>query len=284
MLTATDLPGEETQEKKNPKFLLLILAIFIMAGVGYTAFLWVFERGKITPEKTEQTVVDANAQAWYDEQKKLMENRMSIQSVQDSSAANMDPVTIDPSTTTEANAVPVIEKPAAVVAKPSEYLPRKVMRPQMKSIAKPDYIAQPENKIITPSKSNNKKVEAFFIPRQNRPKIIEANQSIEITEKKENKASKAISSPQNNQITNEELERFMRLFPDKKTYIQFIGYTKPTTEMDATRNYIVQFLRQNGYSEVNDQWNFWYDHTAIKEVHYGQSGANGANFYIPSFQ
>lgn len=284
MLTATDLTGEETQEKKNPKFLLLVLAIFIMAGIGYTAFLWVFERGKVTPEKTEQPVVDANAQAWYDEQKKIMENRMSIQSVQDSSAVNMVPVTIDPSTTTEAIAPPVIEKPAVVVAKPSEYLPRKVIRPQMKSIAKPDYVAKSESKIITPSKSNNKKLEAFFIPRQNSPKIIETNQSIEINEKKDNKASKVSTSPQNNQITNEELERFMRLFPDKRTYIQFIGYTKPTTEMDATKNYIVRFLRQNGYSEVNDQWNFWYDHTAIKEVHYGQSGATGANFYIPSFR
>jgi hypothetical protein len=54
--------------------------------------------------------------------------------------------------------------------------------------------------------------------------------------------------------------------------------------MDATKNYIVQFLRQNGYTEVSDQWNFWYDHTAIKEVHYGQSGAKGANFYISSFR
>jgi hypothetical protein len=281
MLTATDLPGEETQEKKNPKFLLLILAIFIMAGIGYTAFLWVFERGKISPEKTEQIEVDANAQAWYDEQKKLMENRMSIQSVQDSSAVNMVPVTIDPSTTTEAIAVPVIEKPAVVVAKPSEYLPRKALRPQIKNIPKSDYIERPVNKIITAPKQNNKKVEAFFIPRQNSSKIIEANQSIEINEKKNNKVT---SSSSNSQITNEELERFMRLFPNKKTYIQFIGYTKPTAEMDATKNYIVQFLRQNGYLEVTDQWNFWYDHTAIQEVHYGQSGANGANFYIPSFR
>jgi hypothetical protein len=41
----------------------------------------VFKRGNITLEKTEQTSVDANAQAWYDEQKKLMENQVNIQSV-----------------------------------------------------------------------------------------------------------------------------------------------------------------------------------------------------------
>ncbi len=76
----------------------------------------------------------------------------------------------------------------------------------------------------------------------------------------------------------------MQLFPNRKTYIQFIGYTKLISEMDATKNYIVQVLRQNGCTEVSDQWNFWYHHTAIKAVHYGQSGANGANFYIPSFR
>ncbi len=81
MLTATDLTGEETQEKKNTKFPLLILAIFITAAVCYALFLWVFKRGNITLEKTEQTSVDANAQAWYDEQKKLMENQVNIQSV-----------------------------------------------------------------------------------------------------------------------------------------------------------------------------------------------------------
>lgn len=284
MLTATDLTGEETQEKKNPKFLLLILAIFITAGVCYAVFLWVFKNGKITPEKTEQTSVDANAQAWYDEQKKLMENQVNIQSVQDSTAVDMVPVTIDPSTTKEATPDPVIEKPTVVTANPPASIPRNVIRPQIKSIVKTDYIARPESKVIPPPKPNNKKLEAFFIPRQNNPKISEATQSIEVNEKKENKAIKVTSRPKNSQITNEELERFMQLFPNKKTYIQFIGYTKPTSEMDDTKNYIVQYLRQNGYSEVSDQWNFWYDHTAIKEVHYGQSGASGANFYIPSFR
>ncbi len=51
MLTATDLTGEETQEKKNTKFPLLILAIFITAAVCYALFLWVFKRGNITLEK-----------------------------------------------------------------------------------------------------------------------------------------------------------------------------------------------------------------------------------------
>lgn len=38
MLTTTDLTGEETQEKKNPKFPLLILATFITAAVCYAVF------------------------------------------------------------------------------------------------------------------------------------------------------------------------------------------------------------------------------------------------------
>jgi hypothetical protein len=38
MLTTTDLTGEETQEKKNTKFPLLILAIFITAAVCYAVF------------------------------------------------------------------------------------------------------------------------------------------------------------------------------------------------------------------------------------------------------
>lgn len=84
----------------------------------------------------------------------------------------MVPVAIDPSTTKEATPVPVIQKPTQVTANP-------------------------------PTKPNNKKVEAFFIPRKYNPKVIEANQSIEVNEKKDNKAIKVTSSPKNSQITNE---------------------------------------------------------------------------------
>ena len=49
MLTATDLTGEETHEKKNPRFLLLVLALFIMAGIGYAAFWWIKKQSTIAP-------------------------------------------------------------------------------------------------------------------------------------------------------------------------------------------------------------------------------------------
>ncbi|WP_439506105.1 hypothetical protein [Sediminibacterium sp.] len=281
MLTATDLTGEETQEKKNPRFLLLILVLFIMAGIGYMAFLWIFKSEKIVTKVPEQTVVDASAQAWYDEQKKIMEAQMNSQPTLDSSAERMVAVVIDSSTITETrtkeSAIPVTVKPEDVAVKPLLTKPKTVIKSNIRKIQLPENIKQTEKKISTPPNFNNKKVEAFFIPRQSNPS------SNEIKENRNSKEMKDIV-PNNTPITNEELERFMRLFPDKKTYIQFIGYTKPTTEMDAAKKYIVQFLRQNGYSEVNDQWNFWYDHTAIKEVHYGQSGVNGANFYIPSFR
>ena len=61
MLTATDLTGEETHEKKNPRFLLLVLALFIMAGIGYAAFWWIAKQETIAPFVEEKETVNASA-------------------------------------------------------------------------------------------------------------------------------------------------------------------------------------------------------------------------------
>ena len=98
MLTATDLTGEETHEKKNPRFLLLVLALFIMAGIGYAAFWWIEKQKTIAPIVEEKETVDASAQAWYEEQKRLMEANLNLQPDSAVSSVPIDSVALDSAT------------------------------------------------------------------------------------------------------------------------------------------------------------------------------------------
>lgn len=291
MLTATDLTGEETHEKKNPRFLLLLLALFIMAGIGYAAFWWIAKQETITPIVEEKETVDASAQAWYEEQQKLMEAKLNLQP----DSAAVDSATImrnipPPESTSAKVESPTIEKremptPIKIVApievteikSPPAYKPvrsKKVVDDNIKQSDPTQYFQQdnrkPQYNGSVPPTNNKRPIESepFYTP-VNRP---------------QKEAEKMPPSFTNAMITRAELEEFMQQFPYKKTTIQFVCYTKPNEEMEAVKAQILQFLRQNGYTDMETNWNIWSDHTPVKEVHYGKSGATGANFYIPSFR
>lgn len=291
MLTATDLTGEETHEKKNPRFLLLLLALFIMAGIGYAAFWWIAKQETITPIVEEKETVDASAQAWYEEQQKLMEAKLNLQP----DSAAVDSATImrnipPPESTSAKVESPTIEKremptPIKIVApievteikSPPAYKPvrsKKVVDDNIKQSDPTQYFQQdnrkPQYNGSVPPTNNKRPIESepFYTP-VNRP---------------QKEVEKMPPSFTNAMITRAELEEFMQQFPYKKTTIQFVCYTKPNEEMEAVKAQILQFLRQNGYTDMETNWNIWSDHTPVKEVHYGKSGATGANFYIPSFR
>ncbi|OYW80539.1 MAG: hypothetical protein B7Y37_07030 [Sphingobacteriia bacterium 28-36-52] len=307
MLTATDLTGEETHEKKNPRFLLLVLALFIMAGIGYAAFWWIAKQETIVPIVEEKETVDASAQAWYDEQRKIMEANLNLQPDSAEAAVLIDSTAINSSTIDSAAEMPTVvppepkpkpveeiktesPKPAQVkrVKSPprsideaeTEYIEpvykpvrsKKVISDNIKPTDPTQYFQQenslPQYSGSVPPTNNKRPIEPVYIPVQKTQKETEKN------------APSFYSS----MITREELEEFMRQFPYKKTTIQFVCYVRPNEDMEAMKGQIIQFLRQNGYTDMETNWNIWSDHTPIKEVHYGKSGATGANFYIPSFR
>ncbi len=331
MLTATDLTGEETHEKKNPRFLLLLLALFIMAGIGYAAFWWIAKQDTITPIVEEKETLDASAQAWYEEQQKLMEAKLNLQPDSAVSSVPIDSAALDatapdsaaiminippPESTpkiVENTAVVKTEKQSAlktelpavspkivaainstpIVVKPLEskrvipkkeklsyyeeqaYKPvrsKKVVHDNIKPSDPTQYFQQdnqkPQYNGSVPPTNNKRPIEPIFIPEHKTQKEVERN----------------VPSFYSLMITREELEEFMRQFPYKKTTIQFVCYVKPNEDMEAIKAQIIQFLRQNGYTDMETNWNIWSDHTPIKEVHYGKSGATGAIFYIPSFR
>lgn len=316
MLTATDLTGEETHEKKNPRFLLLVLALFIMAGIAYAAFWWVAKQENIAPIVDEKETIDANAQAWYEEQQKIMEARLNLQPDSAQSSVVIDSTSVDsvaampnipppestskiventtlvkaekptPAIVAVINAKPIVVKPVEskpIVSKKEEvtnyedqvYKPvrsKKQISDNIKPTDPTQYFQQenqkPQYNGSIPPTNNKRPLEPAYIPVQ----------------KTQNEAEKMAPSFNTSMITREELEEFMRQFPYKKTTIQFVCYVKPNEDMDAIKTQIVQFLRQNGYTDLEINWNIWSNHTPIKEIHYGKSGATGANFYIPSFR
>lgn len=307
MLTATDLTGEETQEKKNPRFLLLVLALFIMAGIGYAAFWWIAKQETIAPIVEKKEIVNESAQAWYEEQRKIMEANLNPQPdsaeanvLIDSSATNVaiiDSAALMPTVAPpEPKPKPVEDiktespKPAQIkrvksTPRPIDEAETEYIEPVYKPVrskkvisdnikpADPTQYFQKENRVpqysgSVPPTNNKRPVEPVYIPVQKAQKETEKN------------APSFYSA----MITREELDEFMRQFPYKKTTIQFVCYVKPNEEMEAMKVQIIQFLRQNGYTDMETHWNIWSDHTPIKEVHYGKSGATGANFYIPSFR
>ena len=323
MLTATDLTGEETHEKKNPRFLLLVLALFIMAGIGYAAFWWIEKQATIAPVVEEKETIDASAQAWYEEQRKIMEARLNIQpdsaqasALIDSTAldsAAVDSATILPTVAPpEPKSVPVVEIKAMplkeIKAKPIEEVKTELTKPTVviPQKPKPRIIEEPETEYAEPiyKPVRSKKVISDNIKPTDPTKYFQQDNSVPqysgsvpptnnkrpreplytpapTTQKEVEKTTPAYNSLM---ITREELDEFMRQFPYKKTTIQFVCYSKPNEEMEGVKAQIVQFLRQNGYTDLETSWNIWSDHTPIKEVHYGKSGLTGANFYIPSFR
>lgn len=315
MLTATDLTGEETHEKKNPRFLLLLLALFIMAGIGYAAFWWIAKQDTITPIVEEKETVDASAQAWYEEQQKLMEAKLNLQPDSAVSSVPIDSAALDatapdsaaiminippPESTpkiVENTAVVKTEKQSALktelpavspkivaainstptVVKPLEPKPvrsKKVVDDNIKPSDPTQYFQQ----------DNRKPQYNGSVPPTNNKRPIESEPIYTPVNRPQKEAEKMLPSFNNAMITRAELEEFMQQFPYKKTTIQFVCYTKPNEEMEAVKAQILQFLRQNGYTDMETNWNIWSDHTPVKEVHYGKSGATGANFYIPSFR
>jgi hypothetical protein len=303
MLTATDLTGEETHEKKNPRFLLLILALFIMAGIGYAAFWWMNKQESILPVIEEKPSVDSNAQAWYEEQKKLMDAKLNIQPDSEIAVVSIDSLGVDSATNTPSSIETAVVASTAVSSpeptivkretksvgtnyieekpKPLEELKvfvekpvrsKKTIADNIKPTASPQYFQEDSQKPSyngsIPPTNNKRPIEPVYIPIQRTPKEIEKN-------------TPAFYSPM---ITRDELEEFMRQFPYKKTTIHFVCYSKPNEEMEAIKAQIIQFLRQNGYTDMETQWGIWSDHTPVKEVHYGKSGLTGANFYIPNIK
>lgn len=334
MLTATDLTGEETHEKKNPRFLLLVLALFIMAGIGYAAFWWIEKQKTIAPIVEEKETVDASAQAWYEEQKRLMEANLNLQPDSAVSSVPIDSVALD-SATIMPNIAPPESTSAKVesptLAKREKPTPIKIVAPvevteiksppitRAKSASpKPDLvnkvttkapIQEAEERVyvaptykpvrskkvvddnIKPTdptqyfqQDNRKPLYNGSVPPTNNKRPIEAEPVYAPVYRPQKEAEKMAPSFSNAMITRAELEEFMQQFPYKKTTIQFVCYTKPNEEMEAVKAQILQFLRQNGYTDMLTNWNIWSDHTPVKEVHYGKSGATGANFYIPSFR
>jgi len=326
MLTATDLTGEETQEKKNPRFLLLVLALFIMAGIAYSAFWWIAKQETIAPIIEEKESIDASAQAWYDEQKKIMEANLNLQSDSAEAAVLIDSSVTNSATIDSGSVMPSVEPPesklikaktetaviinnvlnSSAIVEKVESSPNVEIKPKpaadngVKSISRmpekfetdydkpvrskkviadnikptnPTQYFQQENRVpqysgSVPPTNNKRPIEPVYIP-------------IQKTQKETEKNAPSFNSTM---ITREELDEFIRQFPYKKTTIQFVCYVKPNEDMEAMKGQIIQFLRQNGYTDMETSWNIWSDHTPIKEVHYGKSGATSANFYIPSFR
>lgn len=371
MLTATDLTGEEAQDKKNPRFLLLMLALFIMAGIGYAAFWWIQQKEKIVPIVKEEQVVDESAQAWYEEQRKLMEAQMNIAPLTDSannndstlqasvpqsdsvaieaSTAKAEPIDIRERTPEVAPAIakPSITKPAAVepaaarptVTKPAMVEPS-VVKPTVTKALEPrpaepkptrireSYPSENSERVEAPRRKTERKVDdnvrnksavqywdeqtiqqtynGSIPPTNNRRPANQYNYSEPIDKnaayqesrydksertdsRSERNAVKAepkpLAQPKNDfssvMITRDELEEFMRQFPYKKTTIQFVTYNRPTEGTEAIKAQIIQFLKQQGYTDIEVNWNIWLDHTPVREVHYGKYGLTGACFYIP---
>lgn len=325
MLTATDLTGEETQDKKNPRFLLLMLALFIMAGIGYAAFWWIQQKEKIVPLVKEEQVVDESAQAWYEEQRKLMEAQMNIAPltdsannndsrvqaavpVNDSVAIEATPVKAEPLEATTVVAKPIATKPVvvepavtkSVVTKTAETKPAETRA----SEPKPDRIrafnpSENRERVEAPRRKTERKVDDNIRSKSSIQYWDEQtiqqtyNGSIPPTNNRRPANQYNYSEPVNNNaappkndfssvmITREELEEFTRQFPYKKTTIQFVTYNRPTEGTEAIKAQIIQFLRQQGYTDIEVNWNIWSDHTPVKEVHYGKYGLTGACFYIP---
>lgn len=152
MLTATDLTGEETHEKKNPRFLMLILALFIMAGVGYAAFWWVNKQENIITVVEETPSVNTNAQAWYEEQKKLMDAKLNIQPNNEIAVTPIDSLAVDSATNTS----DIIETAAvtpspAVKPAPTIVIPP-VVTPAPRTIVKPETKYAETNRIVAKPK------------------------------------------------------------------------------------------------------------------------------------
>jgi len=371
MLTATDLTGEETQDKKNPRFLLLMLALFIMAGIGYAAFWWIQQKEKIVPIVKEEQVVDGSAQAWYEEQRRLMEAQLNMVPLTDSAnhndstlqaaapqsdsvaiepaAVKAEPIETKPTVTARAPEVaPAITKPAAVepvavrskVTKPAE-VESSVVKPTVTKAVEPrpaepkparrvreSYPSENMESVEAPRKKTERRVDDNIRPKStiqywdeqtiqqtyngsipptnNRRPANQYNysepvnnsaayqesrydQSVRTDSRSERTAVKAepkTTTPSKSDfssvmITREELEEFMRQFPYKKTTIQFVTYNRPTEGTEAIKAQIIQYLRQQGYTDIEVNWNIWSDHTPVKEVHYGKYGLTGACFYIP---
>ncbi|HLD52558.1 MAG TPA: hypothetical protein VJA82_04585 [Sediminibacterium sp.] len=339
MLTATDLTGEETHEKKNPRFLLLVLALFIMAGIGYAAFWWIAKQETIAPVVEEKETVDASAHAWYEEQQKLMEAKLNLQPDSAVSSVPIDSVALDATAPDSAAIMPNIPAPESTstmvenstVAKREKPTPIKIGAPKeaaeiksppftkvkaespkpglvnkVKTIAPlqeedervyvaPAYKPVRSKKVvddnIKPSdptqyfqQDNRKPQYNGSVPPTNNKRPIESEPVYEPVNRPQKETEKMPPSFNNSMITRAELEEFMQQFPYKKTTVQFVCYTKPNEDMEAVKGQILQFLRQNGYTDMETNWNIWSDHTPVKEVHYGKSGATGAVFYIPSFR
>lgn len=307
MLTATDITGEETHEKKNPRFLLLVLALFIMAGIVYAAFWWIAKEETIVPIVEEKETVDASAQAWYEEQRKIMEANLNLQPDSAEAAVLIDSSAAISTTIESATLMPAVAPPEPK-PKPVEEIKTESPKPtQVKRVkSTPRPIDEAENEYIEPvykpvrskkmisdnikptdptqyfQQENSLPQYSGSVPPTNNKRPIEP---VYIPVQKIQKESeKNTPSFYSAMITREELEEFMRQFPYKKTTIHFVCYVKPNEDMEAMKGQIVQFLRQNGYTDMETNWNIWSDHTPIKEVHYGKSGATGANFYIPSFR
>jgi len=324
MLTTTEITGEETQDKKNPRFLILLLALFIIAGIGYSAYWWFTQTQTILPIAEEKTITDDSAKAWYEAQKRLMEaslNTAPLDSMPPDSAVNAilidsadaAPPIIPPSdkplsdipssnvtinksasnslavsnTNTAAKVIKraeptTISKPVIVNDMPKEdvSVTTKPVRQKMviadnikRSVSRSnESVYQDANQQTTiyngsiPPTNNRRPIEQSYRPIQQRPVAQE----------------KYVNDISTMFITREELEEFMRQYPYRKMTIQFVGYIKPTETMEGIKAQIIQFLRQNGYTDIETQWHIWSDHTPVKEVHYGKYGATGANFYIPS--
>ena len=335
MLTATDLTGEETQDKKNPRFLLLMLALFIMAGIGYAAFWWIQQKEKIVPLVKEEQVLDESAKAWYEEQRRLMESRLNIALVADSSnnndsavqaavlvndsvaieaapvvakSSDSKPVVVEPSVAKPVATKPTVVEPAttkSVVTKTAETKSAETKPAETKPVEpKPDRIrafnpSENMESVEAPRRKIERKVDdnirskstiqywdeqtiqqtynGSIPPTNNRRPAIQYNYSEPVN----NNAAPPKNDFSSVMITREELEEFTRQFPYKKTTIQFVTYNPPTEGTEAIKAQIIQFLRQQGYTDIEVNWNIWSHHTPVKEVHYGKYGLTGACFYIP---
>lgn len=324
MLTTTEITGEETQDKKNPRFLILLLALFIIAGIGYSAYWWFTQTQTILPIAEEKTISDDSAKAWYEAQKRLMEASLStapLDSMPPDSAANA--ILID-----SADAAPPIIPPSdkplsdipssnvtinksasnSLAVSNTNTVAKVIKRAEPTTIPKPVMVNDmpKEDVSITTKRVRQKIVIADNIKRS----VSRSNESVYQDANQQTPIYNGSIPPTNNRrpieqayrpiqqrpvaqekyvndistmfITREELEEFMRQYPYRKMTIQFVGYIKPTEAMEGIKAQIIQFLRQNGYTDIDTQWHIWSDHTPVKEVHYGKYGATGANFYIPS--
>lgn len=324
MLTTTEITGEETQDKKNPRFLILLLALFIIAGIGYSAYWWFTQTQTILPIVEEKTISDDSAKAWYEEQKRLMEaslRTVSLDSMPPDSVASailidsadtappVIPPTDGPSSDISSSNIPVnksasnslevsntnsaakvikraepttISKPVIVKDFPKEdvSVTSKPVRQKMVIADNIKRVASRSNESVYQDANQRTPMYNGSIPPTNNRRPIE--QAYRPIQQRPVAQEKYVNDISTMFITREELEEFMRQYPYRKMTIQFVGYIKPTEAMEGVKAQIIQFLRQNGYSDIDTQWHIWSDHTPVKEVHYGKYGATGANFYIPS--